>query len=45
MTFKENKDENIDKAIALMDEAIELAPNFNLAKISIDALNAQKTAE
>ena len=45
LTFKENKEENIDKAIALMDEAIELAPNFNLAKISIDALNAQKTAE
>jgi len=45
LTYKENKEENIDKAIALMDEAIELAPNFNLAKISIDALNAQKTAE
>ncbi len=45
LTFKENNEENIDKAIALMDEAIELAPNFNLAKISIDALNAQKTAE
>ena len=45
LTFKENKKENIDKAIALMDEAIELAPNFNLAKISIDALNAQKIAE
>tara|TARA_Y100000766_G_C18755022_1_gene530438 strand:+ start:123 stop:809 length:687 start_codon:yes stop_codon:yes gene_type:complete len=45
LTFKENKEENIDKAITLMDEAIELAPNFNLAKISIDALNAQKTAE
>ena len=45
LTFKENKEENIDKAIALMDEALALAPNFNLAKISIDALNAQKTAE
>ena len=45
LTFKEKKDKNIDKAIALMDEAIVLAPNFNLAKISIDALNAQKTAE
>mgnify|MGYP005728057541 FL=1 len=45
LTFKENKEENIDKAIALMDEAIVLAPNFNLAKISIDALNAQKTVE
>ena len=45
LTFKENKEENIDKAIVLMDEALALAPNFNLAKISIDALNAQKTAE
>jgi len=45
LTFKENKEENIDKAIALMSEALALAPNFNLAKISIDALNAQKTAE
>ena len=45
LTFKENKEKNIDKAITLMDEALELAPNFNLAKISIDALNAQKTAE
>ena len=45
LTFKENKDKNIDKAIALMDEALKLAPNFTLAKISIDALNAQKTAE
>lgn len=45
LTFKEKKDKNIDKAIALMDEALKLAPNFTLAKISIDALNAQKTAE
>ena len=26
-----------------VNEALEIAPNFNLAKISIDALNAQKT--
>jgi len=45
LTFKENKEKNIDKAITLMDEALEIAPNFNLAKISIDALNAQKTTE
>ena len=45
LTFKENKEENIDRAIVLMSEALALAPNFNLAKISIDALNAQKTAE
>ena len=45
LTFKENKEENTDKAITIMDEALKLAPNFNLAKISIDALNAQKIAE
>ena len=31
-----------DSAIAIMDEALAIAPNFNLAKISKDALNAQK---
>ena len=41
--FKENKEDNIDAAIAIMDEALAIAPNFNLAKISKDALNAQKT--
>ena len=32
--FKENKEENIDAAIAIMDQALEIAPNFNLAIIS-----------
>ena len=40
--FKENREQNIDAAIAIMDEALAIAPNFNLAKISKDALNAQK---
>ena len=43
--FKENKEENIDSAIAIMDEALVIAPNFNLAKISKDALNAQKKTD
>ena len=40
--FKENREQNIDAAITIMDEALAMAPNFNLAKISKDALNAQK---
>ncbi len=43
--FKENKEDNIDAAIAIMDEALAIAPNFNLAKISKDALNAQKKTD
>jgi tetratricopeptide (TPR) repeat protein len=42
--FKENAS-NADAAIALMDQALAIAPNFNLAKISKDALVAQKTAK
>ena len=43
--FKENKEDNIVAAIAIMDEALAIAPNFNLAKISKDALNAQKKTD
>ncbi len=43
--FKENKEDNIDAAIAIMDEALAIAPNFNLAKLSKDALNAQKKTD
>ena len=39
----DDRESNIDAAIAIMNEALTIAPNFNLAKISIDALNAQKT--
>lgn len=43
--FKENKTLNIDAAIEIMDEALAIAPNFNLAQISKDALLSQKTTE
>jgi len=42
--FKENRAENIDAAVAILDEALQLAPHFNLAKLSKDALLAQKEA-
>ena len=40
--FNENRATNIDSAVAILDEAIALAPNFNLAQISKDALLSQK---
>ena len=40
--INEDRENNIDAAIEIMNEALVLAPNFNMAKISIDALNAQK---
>jgi tetratricopeptide (TPR) repeat protein len=43
--FKENKSLNIDSAIEIMDEALAIAPNFNLALISKDALLSQKTIQ
>ena len=43
--FKENKALNIDAAIEIMDEALAIAPNFNLAQISKDALLSQKTTQ
>ena len=36
---------NIDAAIEIMDEALAIAPNFNLAQISKDALLSQKTTQ
>lgn len=40
--YKENPETNKDAAIAILDEALQLAPNFNLATISKNAINAQK---
>ncbi|MBT8287166.1 MAG: hypothetical protein HKN00_01425 [Flavobacteriaceae bacterium] len=42
VTFREDPKANIDAAIAVLDEALAVAPEFNLAKISKDALLAQK---
>jgi tetratricopeptide (TPR) repeat protein len=40
--FKENKTLNIETAIEIMDKALDIAPNFNLAQISKDALISKK---
>ncbi len=40
--FRENQTANIDAAITLFDQALAMEPNFNLAKISKEALVAQK---
>ena len=40
--FRENPKTNHDPSIALLEEALLLAPNFNLAGIAIDAIRAQK---
>ena len=39
---RENPETNIDAAIALLDEALQLAPNFRRATITKDALLAKK---
>ena len=41
--FNEDRDKNIDSAIAIMNEALVIAPGFNMANVSIEVLNAQKT--
>ncbi len=41
--FKLSNELNIDAAIALFDEALVVAPGFNLAQISKNALEARKT--
>jgi len=43
VNFNENRVTNIDSAVAILDEALALAPNFNLVQISKDALLSQKT--
>ncbi|SDG70126.1 hypothetical protein [Winogradskyella thalassocola] len=42
LTFTENKSTNMDAALKLMNDALAIDPNFNLAKISREALEAQK---
>jgi hypothetical protein len=44
LSFNENKAENIDTAVNFMNQALQIAPNFNLAKISKEALISQKQA-
>ncbi|MEM6516926.1 MAG: hypothetical protein AAF688_12135 [Bacteroidota bacterium] len=42
VVFNLNQTDNLDQAIGLMNEALTLAPNFRLAKLSKDALEAKK---
>lgn len=42
IVFNMNQADNLDQAIALLDEAMTLDSNFNLAKLSKDALVARK---
>ena len=42
MTFKENQTANLDAALKLMNDALAIDPNFNMAKISREALEAKK---
>lgn len=43
LTFSENKKTNIDAALKLMNDALAIDPNFNLAKVSRQALETQKS--
>ncbi|HLV13866.1 MAG TPA: hypothetical protein VKY41_01705 [Xanthomarina sp.] len=40
--FNENKEKNIDLAVSYLEQALTLAPNFNLAFVSRSALLGQK---
>ncbi len=40
--FSENQNENVEIALATMNRALAIDPNFNLAKVSKDALLARK---
>ena len=40
--YKEDRTANVDEAVSFLDQALELAPNFNMAQISKDAMLAQK---
>jgi len=42
LTFTENKSANMDAALKLMNDALAIDPNFNLAKVSRQALESQK---
>lgn len=39
--YNMNQKDNLDQAIKMLDEAMTMAPNFNLARLSKDALVAQ----
>jgi len=42
IVFNENKETNIDTAVSYLEQALTIAPNFNLAFVSREALLGQK---
>jgi tetratricopeptide (TPR) repeat protein len=42
--FQENQDANMDAALKLTNDALAIDPNFNMAKITREALEAKKVA-
>ena len=42
LTFTEDKSANMDAALKLINEALDIDPNFNMAKVSRQALESQK---
>lgn len=44
LTYSENKTANIDPALKLMNDALTIDPDFNLAKVSRQALESQKAS-
>ena len=42
--FRENPETNHDASILILNEALQLAPNFNVANIALNAIRAQKEA-
>ncbi len=43
--FRENPETNHDASILILNEALQLAPNFNMANIAVNAIRAQKEAQ
>lgn len=42
IVFNENQEQNLSASLKLMNEALDIDPNFNLAKISREALEARR---
>lgn len=45
VTFSENRDENLEIALATLNRALAIDPNFNLARVSKEALMSIKKGE
>ena len=43
--FRENPETNHEASILILNEALKLAPNFNMANLALDAIRAQKDAQ